>query len=238
MFPEIPGATFSSPTRDANGFDVYRLKSQYQKSETIIRVLLPSGYQADKSYPVVYVLPVEAGSGTDYGDGLVTVKNAGLQAQYAAIFVSPTFSDLPWYADHATDSTIWQETYFRSTVVPFIEARYPAIGTAASRLLLGFSKSGCGAFTMLLRHPNEFGRAVCLRFTAGVEQLEFLRIRHDSRILRELRELPHFDPPLDAGGRIEDAAGAAVHAGLQHVALASYLGRQNDDSAQHPARLR
>jgi hypothetical protein len=159
MFPEIPGATFSSPTRDANGFDVYRLKSPYQKSETIIRVLLPSGYQANKEYPVVYVLPVEAGSGTEYGDGLVTVKSAGLQAQYGAIFVSPTFSDLPWYADHATDSTIWQETYFRSTVVPFIEARYPAIGTAASRLLLGFSKSGCGAFTMLLRHPNEFGRA-------------------------------------------------------------------------------
>jgi hypothetical protein len=159
MFPEIPGATFSAPTRDANGFDVYRLKSQYQKSETIIRVLLPDGYQADREYPVVYVLPVEAGSGTQYGDGLLTVKNAGLHAQYAAIFVSPTFSDLPWYADHATDSTIWQETYFRSTVVPLIEARYSVIGTAEGRLLLGFSKSGWGAHSMLLRHPDEFGRA-------------------------------------------------------------------------------
>jgi len=159
MFPEIPGAWFSSPIRDANGFDVYRLKSPYQKSETIIRVLLPSGYQENKQYPVVYVLPVEAGSGTDYGDGLLTLRNAGLHSAHEAIFVSPTFSALPWYADHASDGTIWQETHFRSVVVPFVEARYPAIASAEGRRLLGFSKSGWGAFSMLLRHPSEFGRA-------------------------------------------------------------------------------
>ena len=50
---------------------------------------------------MVYVLPVEAGTGTTYGDGLLTVRNAGLQTTYQAIFVSPTFSAKPWYADHA-----------------------------------------------------------------------------------------------------------------------------------------
>ena len=159
MFPEIPGTWFSSPTQDTNGFAVYRLNSPYQQSETIIRVLLPSGYQTDKEYPVVYVLPVEAGTGTQYGDGLLTVKNASLHTTYQAIFVSPTFSAKPWYADHATNQTIWQETHFRSVVVSFIEARYPASAAADDRLLLGFSKSGWGAFSMLLRHPGEFGRA-------------------------------------------------------------------------------
>lgn len=173
MFPEIPGTWFSSPTQDANGFAVYPLNSPYQQSETIIRVLLPSGYQSGKEYPVVYVLPVEVGSGTQYGDGLLTVKNMGLHATYEAIFVSPTFSALPWYADHATNSTIWQETHFRSVVVSFIEARYPAIASADNRLLLGFSKSGWGAFSMLLRHPNEFGRAFAFDSPLGLSNPYF-----------------------------------------------------------------
>jgi enterochelin esterase-like enzyme len=76
-----------------------------------------------------------------------------------AVFVAPTFSHLPWYADHPTKADVRQETYFLKVVVPSIEKTYPVQTEARGRLLLGFSKSGWGAFSLLLRHPDVFGRA-------------------------------------------------------------------------------
>ncbi|HSU66807.1 MAG TPA: alpha/beta hydrolase-fold protein, partial [Tepidisphaeraceae bacterium] len=54
---------------------------------------------------------------------------------------------------------IRQESYFLKVVVPFIEKEYPVQTEAGGRLLLGFSKSGWGAYAMLLRHPDLFGKA-------------------------------------------------------------------------------
>ena len=80
-----------------------------------------------------------------------------LHNKLQAIFVSPTFSHLPWYADHPTKAEIRQETYFLEVVVPFIDKTYPV---QDKRLLLGFSKSGWGAFSLLLRQPDVFAKAV------------------------------------------------------------------------------
>jgi len=44
-------------------------------------------------------------------------------------------------------------------VVPFVEANYPTIKDQNGRLLVGFSKSGWGAFSLLLRHPHTFAKA-------------------------------------------------------------------------------
>ena len=66
---------------------------------------------------------------------------------------------MPWYADHPTDATIRQESYLLHVVVPFVARTYPTRTDGAGRLLLGFSKSGWGAWSLLLRHPDTFGRA-------------------------------------------------------------------------------
>jgi S-formylglutathione hydrolase FrmB len=158
--PGIQASWFSGPTRDANGFQDYAVQSNTESTQTEIRVLLPPTLQAGTSYRTVYVLPVEAGLGTQFGDGLKTVKALGVQTTENAIFVEPTFSATPWYADNATNPQIRQETYFVSVVVPFIDQQYPVLAAPAGRLLMGFSKSGWGAFTLLLRNPGVFGRAV------------------------------------------------------------------------------
>jgi S-formylglutathione hydrolase FrmB len=44
-------------------------------------------------------------------------------------------------------------------VVPLIDRTYPTLAKPEGRLLLGFSKSGWGAFSLLLRHPETFGKA-------------------------------------------------------------------------------
>ncbi len=176
--PPIPAAVFfltalwaattalaetpSSAADDAQeraGFLVHSFHSEYQSGETSVRILLPDKLDQQRRYPVLYVLPVEAGSETRWGDGLAEVQKHGLANRFGLICVAPTFSHLPWYADHPTDRAIRQESYLLKTVVPWIDAHYPTVAKPEGRLLLGFSKSGWGAFCLLLRHPDTFGKA-------------------------------------------------------------------------------
>lgn len=145
--------------KDANGFIVHEVTSPYQAGTTEIRVLLPDDYDIARKYSVVYVLPVETGKERAYGDGLMEAKKLGLHNKHQAIFVAPTFSHLPWYADHPTRLEIRQETYFVKAVLPFVEKTYSVIPGIRGRFLLGFSKSGWGAFSLLLRHPQLFEKA-------------------------------------------------------------------------------
>ncbi|NUQ65598.1 MAG: hypothetical protein HUU20_24275 [Pirellulales bacterium] len=146
-------------TADREGFQVHGVESPYQAGRTEIRVLRPDRLEEGRRYPVVYVLPVEAGNEARFGNGLVEVKRQDLHNKHRAVFVAPTFSHLPWYADHPTDPEIRQETYLLRIVVPLVEKQYPVQANTDGRLLLGFSKSGWGAMGLLLRHPDVFGRA-------------------------------------------------------------------------------
>ncbi len=142
-----------------NEFLIHTVSSPYQKGETKIRVLLPGHIRKERKYRVLFVLPVEANEENRFGDGLLEIKKANLHNKHNLICVAPTFSELPWYANHPTNQSIQQETYFLKVVVPFIERSYPTTQTCEGRLLLGFSKSGWGAFSLILRHPDTFGKA-------------------------------------------------------------------------------
>ena len=143
---------------EARGVWRYIVSSECQKGENEVEVLLPKGYDKAKAYRVVYVLPVEAGRPKRWGDGLMEIKNLGLQDAHGVICVSMTFDTIPWYMDHASDPKIRQETYLRQ-VVALIEERYKTLGAKEGRLLLGFSKSGWGAVAMVLRNPDFYGAA-------------------------------------------------------------------------------
>lgn len=152
-------ATVSDAQPDASGFLVHEISSPFQSGKTSVRVLLPDKRKTGQKFSVIYVLPVEARAESRYGDGLAEVKKQELHNKHSVIFVAPTFSHLPWYADHPARPEIRQETYLLKVVVPFIEKTYPAQVDAEHRLLLGFSKSGWGAWSLLLRHPGVFGKA-------------------------------------------------------------------------------
>jgi len=142
------------------GLSTFTIASPFQRTATRLRVLLPDTYDPARTYRTVYVLPVEPGNAAAYGDGLTTIRQANLHNIHDTIFVAPSFSDMPWYADHATNIRLRQESHLIRTVIPFVEARYAVDRTAAGRHLLGFSKSGYGAVSMLLRRPDLFGRAM------------------------------------------------------------------------------
>lgn len=145
--------------KDADGVVTHAVKSPYQTGPTLVRVLTPDAPAPAGGYPVVYVLPVEAGTEARYGDGLAEVRKLDLHNRLKAVFVAPTFAALPWYADHPTRPDLRQEAHLLAVVVPFVQRAYPVRADAAGRLLLGFSKSGWGAFGLLLRNPEVFGRA-------------------------------------------------------------------------------
>lgn len=146
-------------TRQPDGLYVHRVESSLQAGPTRLKVLLPDRLDLQRKHRVLYLLPVEAGDGTFWGDAMAEVRKANLQNRFGLICVYPTFADLPWYADHPTNPRIRQEAYLLSVVLPAIESRYPGRDDRQGRLLVGFSKSGWGAFSLLLRHPDRFGRA-------------------------------------------------------------------------------
>ena len=152
-------STISEAAPDNDGILVHQVQSPFQAGTTTIRVLPPRNLDPKRFYRVLYVLPVEAGIGVTWGDGLLEANKADLHNKHALICVYPTFSHLPWYCDHPTDAEIRQETYLLNVVVRYIDRTYPTIADASGRLLVGFSKSGWGAFSLLLRHPTTFGRA-------------------------------------------------------------------------------
>lgn len=152
-------AQISAASRGADGVLTHSVQSPRQRAATEIRVLLPDEFDNARKYRVLCLLPVEAGRGTRYGDGLAEAKRIDLHNRHQLICIAPTFADLPWYADHPTDKAIQQESYLLRDVIPLIDRQYPVVAGASGRMLLGFSKSGWGAFSLLLRNPNTFSSA-------------------------------------------------------------------------------
>ena len=131
--------------------------SPYQPGTTVVRILPPDKARPPARRRVLFVLPVEAGLGTRWGDGLATVRRLKLHNRFGLLAVAPAFAQTPWYADHASDKLVRQESYLLKAVVPLVARLYPH--EPERRLLLGFSKSGWGAFSLLLRNGAAFGAA-------------------------------------------------------------------------------
>ena len=104
-------------------------------------------------------MPVVEQNNYRYGDGLSEVKKYNFHNKYNLICVAPGFTSLPWYNDHSTSKGQQDESHFIKTVIPFIDKNYPTMQSGKGRLLVGFSKSGWGAFTLLLRNPELFHKA-------------------------------------------------------------------------------
>lgn len=137
----------------------HEIRSPRQEGETLARVLTPHAAAAQGPLRVLYVLPVERLAETRWGDPLREARRLDLANRHNLIVVAPTFSALPWYTDHPSDRRLRQESYFLRDVVPLVDREHATQAAPEGRLLVGFSKSGWGAWSLLLRHPDRFGKA-------------------------------------------------------------------------------
>jgi hypothetical protein len=118
-------------------------------SEVEHRILAP----VERPKRVVFVLPVSPVQEYKRDGSLAQVRKHDLANRYAALCVEPLFPILPWYADHPTDPAIRQESQVLTLAAKL--AADPAT-RGLPQHLIGFSKSGVGAMSLLLRHTRVF----------------------------------------------------------------------------------
>ena len=153
---------------DASGVQNYQVTSPDNgPGPQALRVLQPSNPAPGVAHNFLYVLPVEPGEGTTFGDGLQVIQSLNLQNQYNLTIIEPSFSINPWYADNPLDANLQEDTYMAMDLQPWVKANLSTTGTE-QHWLIGFSKSGIGAQTLILRHPDKFTLAASWDFPADM----------------------------------------------------------------------
>jgi hypothetical protein len=154
---------------DTNGIAYYEFASPDDGGGThVLRVLRPTDPTPGVPHNFLYVLPVESGQGTDFGDGMATLLSLNAQNRYNLTIIEPAFGITPWYANNPDDPAVQYETFMTRDLVPWVEQNLGA-GTPAGggqNWLIGFSKSGLGAQDLLFKYPQLFSLAASWDFPA------------------------------------------------------------------------
>lgn len=153
-----------APRRDPLGVLSFSVSSDSQAAPVAVRILEPQPMPARQR--LLLTLPI---SGDQYGDEVAEIYTAGLHDQYGFIVVSPEQTDHSWWCNHPIDPHRAQERFMLDGLVPWLTERYPA---ATGRCLLGFSRTGQGALSLLLRNPETFAAAACFDAPLYVTHLD------------------------------------------------------------------
>lgn len=141
-----------------------------------VDIYLPPGYagQPNRRYPVVYELPDRQNT-WDLGMHLTATLDSLITAGQlppmivvyvghgGSPFVDPECSD-------SRDGREWFDRWLATTVVPWVDASFRTIPSAAARTAMGASKGGYCAASALTHHPDLFGSAITFSgyYTAGL----------------------------------------------------------------------
>jgi hypothetical protein len=168
----IPRFQAAYMSTDSNGIQSYQvISSDNGYGPQVVRVLKPTNPAPGVPHNFLYVLPVEAGLGTSFGDGMQTLIGLNAQNQYNLTIIEPTFGTDPWYADNPSDPNIQYETFMTQDLVPWVEHNLATTGSEQN-WLIGFSKSGLGAQDLLLNDPSIFTLAASWDFPAGMSSYD------------------------------------------------------------------
>lgn len=150
------GAT--ADVADSGNVTYVNFPSRFLGEDAHLAVLDPS-VPGKKRGPkaVLFVLPTstKAEGGTKV---LSVLESTGLHKKYNLLCVMPRFDKTPWFANHADDPKIQHERHILEELVPFVEKTWFS-GKRVPRYLVGFSKSGWGALSLILRNPDFFEKA-------------------------------------------------------------------------------
>jgi len=129
-------------------------------------VYLPSGYDAAKSYPVVYLL-----HGL-YGDYSNWVNVGGMKAVADELMGTGEACDMVIIMPNAGDNDVhnyqngyfnvkdWPyEDFFFQEFLPAVESKYNCGGSKGQRAIMGLSMGGGGSVVYAQRHPDLFSSA-------------------------------------------------------------------------------
>ena len=162
------GLSVQYQSTDANNIEYFSYTSSNDGDGTqTLRVLVPTHPAAGVAHIFLYVLPVEPGVGSTFGDGMQTMLALDAQDQYDLTIIEPSFSIDPWYANNPNDANLQYETFMTTELVPWVKANLSTTGTEQN-WLIGFSKSGIGGQDLILKHPDLFQLAASWDFPADM----------------------------------------------------------------------
>jgi hypothetical protein len=160
VVPRTSSMLVSAPTVDAHGVKSFLVTSVFLGSKpTTVRVLEPSSRVPAKPRRSLYVLPVEAGVtglSSAYSDGLEELRLLDVHNRYNVTLIAPSFEIEPWYGDHPSKIERRLESFIVRDLVPFGDSFAMPKDMPQQRWVIGFSKSGTGALSLILRHQNVF----------------------------------------------------------------------------------
>ena len=133
----------------------------------VLRVLAPKNPAAGVAHNFLFVLPVQAGLESDFGDGMQTLASLDAEDEYNLTIIEPSFAIDPWYADNPVNPNLQYETFMTQELVPWAEKNLATTGTEQN-WLIGFSKSGIGGQDLILKHPDVFTLAATWDFPADM----------------------------------------------------------------------
>jgi hypothetical protein len=153
---------------DSSGIATYDMLSDFDGSgPQPLRVLKPTDPAPGVAHNFLFVLPVEAGEGSSFGDGMQTLESLNAQNQYNLTIIEPSFAVQPWYANNPLNPNEQEETFMVDELVPWVKANL-ATAETEQNWLIGFSKSGIGGQDLLLKHPDVFTLAASWDFPADM----------------------------------------------------------------------
>lgn len=124
-------------------------------AQYFIDIILPDNYPADGPYPVLFVGPVEP-TPNNFGDGLAMIAGMDVHNDYKCVLVTMTTKSMPWYGRTAS-GTHAVDRHVIENILPLIKKNYNVIADREGWLFVGFSKSGWGGVSLILRNPSAFG---------------------------------------------------------------------------------
>jgi Concanavalin A-like lectin/glucanases superfamily/Putative esterase len=155
------GLTVTPLQTDSTGVAWYSAVSEYNgPSSTVLRVLAPTNPAPGMPRRFIYVLPVgpDVDLQSEFGDGLEELRALNVHNEYNAYLIAPSFHAVPWYADHDSMPERRYESFLVRDLVPWVQSNLSVTGQEP-HWLVGFSKSGFGAVTLLLRNSTVFEAA-------------------------------------------------------------------------------
>ncbi len=123
----------------------------------------------------LYMLHVERQNLNNFGNPLIEAVALNLANLYGLYVVIPETTIDPWWADNASTPTIRQESYLNDVVVPTVEQLIPETDEHpgdARRVLVGYSKSGYGALSLMLRRPELWEAAALWDAPVGMQNYD------------------------------------------------------------------
>ena len=166
------GFRVSTANTDAHGIRSYSvISADNGDGPQTLRVLTPTKAAAGVAHNFLIVLPVEAGQGSTFGDGLATLEALHAQNKYNLTIAEPTFAVDPWYANNPADPHLQYETFLTRDLVPWIKQNLATTGHEQV-WLIGFSKSGIGGQDLILKHPGVFSLAATWDFPADMSSYD------------------------------------------------------------------